>query len=95
LAQYRNAAEILPASVLALVQRYAAGEQLYIPRPGERAGWGVRSGARRALFERNERIRQRRREGATLDELSREFHLSQGALRKILRSKNELTDSGP
>lgn len=90
MARYRNASEILPANLLALVQRYAAGEQLYIPLPGEqRTPWGARSGTRAALAERNAEIRERRHAGASLDELARAYHLSTEAIRKILRTKDQ------
>jgi Mor family transcriptional regulator len=89
-ARYRNAAEILPENVLALVQRYAAGEQLYIPLPDQqRTPWGARSGTRAALAERNTEIRQRRLSGASLDELAQAYHLSAEAIRKILRTKEQ------
>ncbi|BAD39186.1 conserved hypothetical protein [Symbiobacterium thermophilum IAM 14863] len=88
LARYLNAADVLPAELLAEVQRYAAGEQLYIPRPQERLPWGTRTGARAQLALRNEQIRQRRREGASIEELMREFHLSYDSIRKILSGKN-------
>lgn len=88
MARYRNASEILPAHVLELVQRYAAGEQLYIPLPEQvRSPWGARSGARAALAERNAEIRSRRLAGASLAELARSYHLGQEAIRKILRAK--------
>lgn len=89
LARYRNAADVLPAELLAAVQRYAAGEQLYIPRGDERLPWGARSGARAELARRNERIRQRRAEGATIEQLMREFHLGYDSIRKIISGKNE------
>lgn len=89
MARYRNASEILPANVLALVQRYAAGEQLYIPLPDQqRTPWGARSGTRAALAERNAEIRERRLAGASLDELAQAYHLSTEAIRKILRTKD-------
>lgn len=89
MARYRNASEILPANVLALVQRYAAGEQLYIPLPDQqRTPWGARSGTRAALAERNAEIRERRLAGASLEELAQAYHLSTEAIRKILRTKD-------
>jgi Mor family transcriptional regulator len=95
LARYRNAAEILPAQVLALVQRYAAGEQLYIPLPDQqRTPWGARSGTRAALAERNAEIRQRRLAGASLEELAQAYHLSTEAIRKILRTKEPTAGVG-
>lgn len=87
-ARYQNAADILPAELLAEVQRYAAGEQLYIPRANERLPWGARSGARAELARRNERIRQRRAEGASIEQLMQEFHLSYDSIRKIIGGKN-------
>lgn len=94
MSRYKNAAEILPAPILALLQRYAAGQQLYVPRPDERLGWGERSGARELLRERNEQIRQRHREGAGIDQLMAEFHLGYDSIRKILGGKNGSTRSG-
>lgn len=85
---YVNAAKVLPAHLLAALQRYAAGQQLYVPRPDERAGWGEKSGTRLALSARNEQIRQRRAQGATVEELMEEFHLGYDSIRKILQGKN-------
>ncbi|MHB0887048.1 MAG: CD3324 family protein [Bacillota bacterium] len=81
--RYQNAADVLPPSLLAAVQRHAAGSQLYVPRT-ERLGWGERSGAREALTSRNRRIRGRRREGASIEQLMAEFHLGYDSIRKIL-----------
>lgn len=89
MSRYKNAAEILPAHLLEALQQYAAGEQLYIPRPDERLGWGERSGARQALKSRNEQIRRRYyQEGASIDQLMHEFHLGYDSIRKIVNGKN-------
>jgi Mor family transcriptional regulator len=88
LSSYVNAAKVLPAPLLAALQRYAAGQQLYIPRPEERVAWGEKSGTRQALNARNEAIRQRRAEGATIDDLMEEFHLGYDSIRKIVGGKN-------
>lgn len=93
MARYQNAADILPPRLLAELQRYAAGEQLYIPRPAERLPWGARSGARADLTERNETIRQRWREGTPIDELMRDYHLGYDSIRKIVHGKNCSTHS--
>jgi len=73
LSSYVNAAKILPSHLLEALQKYAAGQQLYIPRPDERLGWGERSGTRDALRTRNEEIPQRRAEGARMEDLIAEF----------------------
>ncbi|MFZ5827624.1 MAG: CD3324 family protein [Bacillota bacterium] len=93
MARYQNAADILPPRLLAELQHYAAGEQLYIPRPSERLPWGARSGARADLAHRNERIRRRWGEGVPIDELMREFHLGYDSIRKIVHGKNGSTRS--
>ncbi len=94
--RYLNAADVLPPRLLAAVQRHAAGTQLYVPR-AERLRWGERSGARQALASRNRQIRQRRRDGASVEELMAEFHLSYDSVRKILSpgtaGKNASTSS--
>ena len=90
---YRNAAEILPAHLLAALQRYAAGQQIYVPRADERLGWGERSGTRRALDERNQQIRHRRAQGASMEELMAEFHLGYDSIRKILQGKSNLSQT--
>lgn len=93
MSSYKNAADVLPAPLLAAVQRYAPGEQLYVPRPDERRRWGERSGARMALAQRNQQIRERRRTGASVEELMAEFHLSYDSIRKIVAGKNGSTRS--
>jgi Mor family transcriptional regulator len=94
LTRYKNAAEILPAELLAHLQRYAAGQQIYVPCPGElRRSWGERSGAREHLRLRNEQIRRRHAEGARFEDLMAEFHLGFDSIRKIISGKNGSTDS--
>lgn len=86
MASYKNAAEILPPELLAVLQQYVSGEQLYVPRPDERVRWGERSGTRAVLAQRNAAICARRLQGATMEELMAEFHLSHDSIRKILVS---------
>ncbi|HWI50977.1 MAG TPA: CD3324 family protein [Symbiobacteriaceae bacterium] len=90
MSSYVNAAKILPAHLLEALQRYAAGQQLYVPRPEERLGWGERSGTREALRARNDAICQRRAEGASVEELMAEFHLGYDSIRKILQRSREV-----
>ncbi|MEW6031430.1 MAG: CD3324 family protein [Bacillota bacterium] len=95
MSRYKNAARVLPPDLLAEVQRYAAGEQLYVPRPeGVRMGWGERNGAREALRRRNRAIKRLHREGATIDELMVRFHLGYDSVRKIVGGKNGSSGSG-
>lgn len=95
MASYRNAAEVLPPELLAAVQRYAAGEQIYIPLPTQRAGWGERSGTRALLRSRNAEIHRRHCSGETLADLAREYHLSYDAVRKIVRGSKQAEPIAP
>lgn len=91
MSRYRNAADVLPAALLAKLQQYVAGEVLYVPRDRtQRIAWGERSGAREALRQRNQEICQRRAEGATIEQLMAEFHLGYDSIRKIIGRKEWL-----
>ena len=57
--KYKNASNILPDELLKEVQKYAAGEALYIPKAINRKKWGEDSGARTFFQQRNEEIRQK------------------------------------
>lgn len=51
--KYENAKEILPAQLLAEVQKYVGGKLLYIPVENESKSWGEASGYRQKLLKRN------------------------------------------
>lgn len=100
MAKYRNAAELLPPRLLTAVQHYAAGLQLYVPRPVGRLGWGERSGTREALARRNETIRELHRQGTSVDKLMGQFHLGYDSIRKIVAGgqavrRDTATDQSP
>lgn len=57
--QYENAKDILPASLLDEVQKYAEGKAIYIPKRSKREGWGEASGYREKLNKRNGAILNR------------------------------------
>lgn len=93
MARYRNAADVLPRELLAAIQRYCAGTQIYVPRATERRAWGERSGTRESLRARNALIQRRYREGVPIPVLMAEFHLGYDSIRKIVGGKNESTQS--
>ena len=62
--RYLKAEDVLPAELLAQVQRYADGVYLYIPRRADhRQNWGSSTRYREELQQRNESIRLLHREG--------------------------------
>ena len=94
--KYRNAAEVLPLQLLQELQRYAAGQLLYIPA-GQRREWGAGTGANRFYARRNTEIRGKYFGGKmALPALCEEYCLSEEAVRTILYKKGEgdMKDSG-
>lgn len=86
--KYVNAQNILPEEVLKLLQEYAEGELIYIPkRPQSHKQWGEISGGREELQERNKAICSAFRGGASLRELAEKFCLSKDAIKKIVYNK--------
>lgn len=85
--KYVNA-DILPEELLKEVQKYINGVMVYVPKPeGVRKGWGVNSGSRTYIKQRNDEIRQRFSQGATVDQLSEHFFLSCDSIKKIVYLK--------
>ncbi|AIQ12962.1 CD3324 family protein [Paenibacillus durus] len=85
--KYVNA-DILPEELLKEVQKYVNGAMIYVPKPeGVREGWGVKSGSRKYIKERNLEIRQRFSDGVTMDQLSEQYFLSLDSIKKIVYSK--------
>lgn len=77
---YRNAREVFPPEVLALVQRYVEGDCVYIPR---RTVQNRRS-VREELSERNIKIREEYAAGQSVRMLAETYFLSSQAIYKIL-----------
>lgn len=88
--KYVNADIILPEELLKEVQKYINGVMVYVPKPeGARKGWGVNSGSRKYLNQRNHQIRQKFLQGAAIEQLSDQFHLSHESIKKIIYSKSK------
>ncbi len=82
--KYKNASEVLPDALLKEIQKYAAGEALYIPASGERKKWGDGSGAKVYYKQRNEEIRYKYSKGVKMEKLADEYALSTETIRKIV-----------
>ena len=85
--QYENAKDVLPASLLKEVQKYAEGKVLYIPKQSRQAGWGEASGYRERLNKRNALIQSRYSSGCSVMELAEEFFLSPETIKKVVYGK--------
>lgn len=89
--KYINGKDILPQSLLEQLQGYVQGELLYIPRQeNNRAGWGAVNGTRLMIRSRNMEICRMYEEGATVQELMSQYHLSEDSIRKVLNCRSVL-----
>ncbi len=89
---YKNGKDFLPASLLKELQQYIQGELVYIPKIADkRAGWGENNGTRKLLEKRNREIYQLYKNGATVADLIKRYHLSEDSIRKIIVKTRELT----
>lgn len=82
--KYRNASEILPDKLLKEIQKYTSGETIYIPSDKKRKKWGEGSGAMAFFEERNNEIRFKFSQGATVEELANEYYLSVETIKRVL-----------
>lgn len=83
---YVRAEEILPVEMIELIQQYADGISIYVPRKEEnRAGWGQKNCARTKLYVRDQNIYREYLEGFKVKELSEKYFLSDKSIWRILR----------
>lgn len=81
---YRNGKDALPKALLHQVQRYAAGDCLYIPKepaPRKKRGPGA------DIILRNREIREAYRAGVPVRTLAQRYFLSPQSIYKILHQK--------
>lgn len=52
-----NGKDIFPEKLLKQIQKYVAGESVYIPAKEKRKSWGETSGYKRFILERNIEIK--------------------------------------
>jgi Mor family transcriptional regulator len=86
--KYKNAKGVLPPDLMDEVQKYIQGEYLYIPKAdGSRKKWGEKSGSRRELSIRNDKIREAFQEGLSISALAKKYFLSEDSIKKIVYVK--------
>ena len=82
--KYKNAAEILPASLLKELQTYINGDILYVPKADSKMEWGSLSGSRLYYQQRNREIRERWNTGVSIDMLADQYGLTSSTIKKII-----------
>lgn len=84
--RYIKAEEILPPDLLALVQTYAQGRMLYIPKKQTgRNDWGSVSGTKAYYAQRNAAIRTDAHAGMHPNALAKKYSLTPKSIQRILR----------
>ena len=84
---YMRAEDILPKEVLELVQKYADGQTIYIPRKSDcHKSWGAGTETKRDLMIRNERMYEEYQSGTTIIELSERYFLTEKSVQRIIRN---------
>ena len=85
--KYLKAGSVFPKELLAEIQKYAQGEMIYIPKPKEtREKWGVYTGSRKIISERNHEICKYYRDGESIDALAGRYFLSVESIKRIVYS---------
>lgn len=90
---YMKADLILPKELLELIQEYADGQYLYIPKKAENhKEWGDNTDSKKQLQLRDAQIYHRYKEGYSTTYLSCEYYLSIKSIQRIiLKEKNRET----
>ena len=85
---YIKAKHVFPQSLLIEIQKYVQGELVYIPKsPTNRSKWGTGTDTKRALAQRNEKIYQDFRAGASISLLAKSYNLAEETIKKIVYVK--------
>lgn len=82
---YINAEKILPARLIEEIRSYTGDGLIYIPPDRAcRREWGSKSGTKQMLEKRNNEIRTKKSNGATVSHLAEEYNLSEDTIKRIL-----------
>jgi len=89
--KYIKAQDVLPEEIIKIIQEYVDGDYLYVPRKNENhKAWGEKSGIKSSLKMRNTEIYNKYIDGATINELTQEYYLSEKSIRRIIGQKKLL-----
>lgn len=84
--KYINAADVLPKELLKELQTYVKGNLLYIPNDSTQKKWGEKSGSRTYYLKRNNEMKKKYQDGASISQISDSYGLAFDTVRKIIYS---------
>lgn len=86
--EYINAKDVLPKTLILQIQQYVGGSIIYIPQKDkDKKSWGTSTNSRNEIAERNDEIKNKKKNGATIDDLMSEYHLSYDTIKSIIYRK--------
>lgn len=85
--KYEKAQILLPKDIVELLQQYADGKYIYIPKKAEnKKNWGENSGYRDEIKNRNIEILNKHLNGIPIKDLAKQYYLTENSIRRILRA---------
>lgn len=89
--KYVKALDVLPSEIIEIIQEYIDGEFLYVPRKDtNQKAWGEKSGLRENLKVRNKEIYEKYLDGSSINDLAKEYYLSDKSIRRIITDEKRL-----
>lgn len=86
--KYEKAQNILPHSIIEMIQNYIDGGYIYIPRKNEnKKSWGENTETKRYLNKRDKEIFNKYSSGVPVKILSEKYFLTEGSIRRIIRKQ--------
>lgn len=86
--EYINAKDVLPKTLILQIQQYVGGSMIYIPqRDDDKKSSGTSTNSRNEIAGRNNEIKEKKKNGATIDDLMSEYHLSYDTIKSIIYRK--------
>lgn len=86
--KYEKAQNILPQSIIEIIQDYIDGGYLYIPRKEEnKKSWGENTETKEYLKMRDREIYLKYSEGVSVNALSEQYFLTENSIRRIIRKQ--------
>jgi len=82
---YKNAEIVLPQELLSLLQEYAEGQYIYIPKKeSNHKGWGENTDTKYIVKQRDIEIYHKYKDGSTTADLAEEYYLSVKSIQRIV-----------
>lgn len=84
--KYKKVQDILPQYMIDDLQQYIEGGYLYIPKKEEnKKSWGENTNTKKELNKRNKEIAKKRRNGKSIQDLAKEYFLTEYSIRRIIK----------